>query len=370
MKILVCASSDSSFNSIRPEGEIYIGLAKRGHDITVITHEGTEYWQRYQQRGVKVVGGHPGKRFDRHYIRLVRDVLLRSGAEVVYATNSKVIRHVVQACRGTPAALITYRGTTGGLYWHDPTAWLSHLHPRVDGMICVSEAVRDDVRRQLWWSRRRQDSVVAIHKGHDLSWYADPPADLSQFGVPADAFAVACVVNVRPSKGVHVLLQASDMLARHPGIHLVLVGKGMDQQPYKQLVSDSPMRERIHVLGYRFDAPQIIAGCQVLVQPSVSGEGLPRTVMESMSYGVPVVATSVGGAKEAIENGVDGFIIPPERPDLIAQHVLRLAADKDLAERFAEAGRAKIAGPMSSSATVVATERFFERCILQKAAGL
>lgn len=61
MKILVCASSDSSFNSIRPEGEIYIGLAKRGHDITVITHEGTEYWQRYQQRGGESGGWAPRK---------------------------------------------------------------------------------------------------------------------------------------------------------------------------------------------------------------------------------------------------------------------------------------------------------------------
>lgn len=366
MKILICASSDSSFNSIRPEGEIYIGLAERGHQVTIVTHDGTDYSKRYREHGITVISGHPQKRFDRHYIKVIRETLLTSEADIVYATNSRAIRHAVQACRSLSAALVTYRGTTGGLYWHDPTAWLSHMHPRVDGIICVSDAVRDDMRRQFWWSRRRRMRVVTVHKGHSLDWYTSPPADLRQFGVPARAFPMACVVNARPSKGVHVLLQATNALAGNPQIHLLLVGKGMDQEPYQSLIAASPMRERIHLLGYRFDAPQIIAACQVVVQPSVSGEGLPRTVMESMGYGTPVVATSVGGAKEAITDGVEGFIIPPERPDMIAERVLRLAAEPELAERFATASRARIGGPMSSSVTVAATERFFESCIIQK----
>lgn len=365
MNILVCASSDSSFNSIRPEGEIYIALAKRGHHVVIVTHDGTSYAARYREHGIEVIDGHPRKRFDRNYLRILRNAMSDMAFDVVYATNSKTIRHAVRACRGFPVALVTYRGTTGGLYWHDPTAWLSHFHPRVNGIICVSAAVRDDVRRQFWWSRRRAELVVAIHKGHSLEWYDLPPVDLSGLGIAADAFVVTCVVNARPSKGVEVLLRASHHMAENPHIHLVLVGKGMDQAPYGRLIAASPMRERIHVLGYRFDAPQIIAAADLLVQPSISGEGLPRAVMEAMGSGTPVVATSVGGAKEAITEGVEGFIIPPGQADVMAARVLQLASDPRLRRNMAAASKAAIAGPMSSLATVEATEAFFQRVVAQ-----
>ncbi|MDQ1362226.1 MAG: L-malate glycosyltransferase [Pseudomonadota bacterium] len=321
MNILVFCSANSSFNSIRPEAEIYIGLAKRGHNLTVVTHGSTEYAQRLREHGIEVIDGHPKYKLSIRSIRLIRKLLTSRDYDILYATNSKTIPNAAFASIGLPIKLIAYRGTTRGLYRHDPGTYLTLLHPRIDGIICVSDAVRDYVTRQVWgWTK----NIVTIHKGHDISWYNKPEADLSQFGITENDFTAICVINARPSKGLSVMLEATGYLAHLERLHLLLVGKNINTEPYTTLINNSKMKARIHVAGYRNDAPELIAASDILIQPSISGEGLPRTVMEAMGYGTPAVITTTGGGKEVIQNGVNGYIVPVKDPEAIAERVMYL----------------------------------------------
>jgi L-malate glycosyltransferase len=132
-------------------------------------------------------------------------------------------------------------------------------------------------------------------------------------------FTVICVANARKSKGISVMLKAMDFLTDIEDVHLLLVGRNMDS--YIPSIKKSKNSDRIHLTGYRYDAPQLIAASRVLVQPSISGEGLPRTVMEAMGYGVTCVVTNTGGAKEVVEDGVSGFVVPANDPKAIAARV-------------------------------------------------
>jgi len=105
--------------------------------------------------------------------------------------------------------LVTYRGTTGGLYRHDPSAYLNALNPRVDGVICVSEAVTKRVKKQIFDKSKK---VETIYKGHELSWYNTQSMNLEEFGTKNSNFNVAFVANVRPHKGLSYLLQAAKKL--------------------------------------------------------------------------------------------------------------------------------------------------------------
>ena len=348
MKILIFASTDSSFNSIRPEAEIYIGMAKRGHKVTIITHADTEYAKRFKQHNIKVIDHHPTRKVSLQSIRIVRQELLTDNYDIVYATNSKTIPNAAFACIGLDVKFVTYRGTTGGLYRHDPSAYLTHLHPRVDGIICVSEAVREDVIRRVWKNRQ---NVVAIHKGHDLSWYNMPAADLREFGIPGNSFTVICAVNARPSKGINVILDASYYLADINNLHILLVGKNMDSEPYATLIKNSPMKDRIHLTGYRHDAPELIVASDVLVQPSIRGEGLPRAVMEAMGYGTPPIITTTGGGKEVVEEGITGFIVPIKDPRAIADRIRTLYQQPELLAQMSKHCREKLATDLSSQRT-------------------
>jgi glycosyltransferase involved in cell wall biosynthesis len=357
MNILIFGSSDSSFNSIRPEAEIYIGMVKQGHTVTVVTHGGTEYSKRFEGNGIKVISHHPRHKISFESIAIIRNELQSNHYDIVYATNSKTIPNAAFACIGIPVKLITYRGTTGGLYRHDPSAYLTHLHPRVDGIICVAEAVREDVIQRVW---KNKNNVVAIHKGHNLSWYDKPPADLTEFGITKEDFTVICAVNARPSKGISVMLEASNYLSDISNLHILLVGKNMDVEPYASLIKNSKMSARIHIAGYRFDAPELIHASDVLVQPSISGEGLPRAVMEAMGYGTPVVITTAGGGKEVVDDGVTGFIVPTRDPEAIATKVRQLSQNFELALKMSKNCKEKLRTDLSSDRTVTRYIEYFE----------
>ncbi len=360
MNILIFTTSHGSTNSIRPELEIFLALAKRGHKVTVVAQKDSEYGKIFEANGIKVIDQKPKRKICMESIRVLRDELRSCRYDIIYATNSKAIPNAAFAAIGFPAKMITYRGTTGGLYRHDPSAYLTHLHPRVDGVICVSNAVRDDVRKQVWGKARR-DNVVTIYKGHDLAWYDKPPADLSEFSIQKSDFVLICAVNVRPSKGIPVMIAAADKLADIPNLHLLLVGKNMEQ--YADLIQKNRMQPRIHIAGYRYDAPELIVASDLLIQPSISGEGLPRAVMEAMGYGTPAVITTTGGGKEVVTDGLNGKVVPVNDPDAIATAVraLYLQPDKILAMSI-ECKRA-IAERYSIEQTTLEFEQFFQRML-------
>ncbi|MFO7984025.1 MAG: glycosyltransferase family 4 protein [Desulfuromonadales bacterium] len=342
MNILVFTDSSSSLNSVRPEAEMYIAFADAGHKVTILTGADSEYASVFRSHGIRLIDCQPKGKVSLRTIKTVRDELKRTHYDILYVTNSKSIPNGAFAAIGTEVKLVTYRGTTGGLYRHDPSAYLTHLHPRVDGIVCVSEAVRQDVVRRVW---KNKDKVVAIHKGHNLQWYDVPPADLREFGISDNDFTLICAVNVRPSKGIPVLLQAIEQLSDIPDLHLLLVGKNMDR--YRNLISKNSMHEHIHVTGYRHDVPSLITACDLLVQPSISGEGLPRAVMESMGCGTPAVLTTAGGGKEVVENGETGFVVPTRDPGAIAKRVRELYNNPELLEKMGRKGRKKIASDLS-----------------------
>lgn len=319
MKILICSSYKSPWHSVRPEAEMFIEMARMGHDVTIMTQGDAEYVPRFREHGVKIIDCYPKKKICFHTIKTLRNALRQERYDIVYAMNSKTIPNAAFACIGfKQTKMVSYRGTVGGLYRHDPSAYLTHLHPRINGISCVAQAVTDDVRKQVW---KNADKVVTIYKGHDIAWYQAQPAQLSALGLPDDAFSAICIANARPSKGVHILLESAKQLAHLPQLHLLLVGRDMDTEQNLRLAEESGMRERIHFLGYRTDVPELLAASQVQVQPSISGEGLPKTIIEAMAMGIPSVVTTTGGGKELLINGETGFIVPVNDAPAIADKI-------------------------------------------------
>ncbi|HEY9052824.1 MAG TPA: glycosyltransferase family 4 protein [Gammaproteobacteria bacterium] len=360
MNILVFGSTESSISSVRPEAEIYIDLSQRGHNLTIITHGNSAYAQRYREHGIEVIDYHPRHKISLKAIKLVRKLLTTRHFDILYATNSKTIPNAAFASIGLPVKLIAYRGTTSGLYRHDPSSYLTLLHPRLDGIICVSDAVRDIVASKVWGDSK---SIVTIHKGHDLAWYDKPAADLSQFGITEGDFTAICVINARPHKGLSVMLEATEHLAHLDRLHLLLVGKNINTEPYTTLISNSKMKDRIHVTGYRQDAPELIAASDILVQPSISGEGLPRTVMEALGYGTPPVITTTGGGKEVIQDGINGFIVPVKDAKAIANRVTQLYNDPELVKKLSSQCRETLKTTFSLETTVDKYIKYFESMI-------
>ncbi len=122
-------------------------------------------------------------------------------------------------------------------------------------------------------------------------------------------------------------------------------------ETYRQLITGNRMRERIHVLGYRHDVPELIKASDLLVQPSISGEGLPRAVMESMAYGTPSIITTTGGGKEVVADGMTGYIVPTHDASAIAEKIRHLYHRPELLQEMGQKCQETIAGEFSCERT-------------------
>ncbi|MEZ9703975.1 glycosyltransferase family 4 protein [Vibrio breoganii] len=357
MKILVCASYKHAWNSIRPEAEIFVELARLGHKITVFTQHDAEYVDRLRSSGIEVIGCYPNRKICWSTIKAYRNELKSGDYDICYAFNSRTIPNAAFACVGLRVKLIAYRGTTGGLYRHDPSAYLTQLSPRVDGIVCVSEAVRRDVVTKVW---KNKANVVTIYKGHDVSWYQVKPTPRAEFGLNKDDIVIFCAAHVRPSKGINVLIESSNYFDS-PNVHIVFAGSGFE--PYFEQIRQSKMSERIHYIGHRKDIPSLMAMADIQVQPSISGEGLPRTIIEAMANGTTSVVTTTGGSPELVEDGETGFIVPVSDPAAMAEAINKMAAEPAAIKKMGAAARLRLQTKFSSSVTVSQHLEFFRRIL-------
>mgnify|MGYP001814775709 FL=1 len=359
MKALCITSQTDTLNSIRPEAETLIGLARAGVDMSVMTQGDSVYAEPMREAGIRVVDYAPEKKFDREAIRIIREELVVHRHDILHLFNNKAIANGLIAARDSAVKVITYRGQTGNVHRYDPIAWMTHLSPRIDRIICVANSVRDDLRIR----RRDPEHVVTIYKGHDLAWYQDEPADLAALGVPDGAFTVAVVANYRPRKGIEYVVDAARYLPRGVPVHFLLVGADLDRPELARRIAASPVPDQFHLLGFRRDAPAITAACDTSILASVKREGLPKTVIESMVYAVPPVVTDTGGSAELVVHGECGLVVPPRDPAAIAEALMYLWEHPAEREAMGRKARERIDREFNIKTTIAETLALYEDAV-------
>lgn len=144
------------------------------------------------------------------------------------------------------------------------------------------------------------------------------------------------------AKGQEDLIAAMPLvLARHPQLHLGLVGEGPLRSRLARYARAIGVESRVEFLGLRTDAQTISAQCRVYVSSS-HWEGMPYAVMEAMAAGRAIVATAVGGCTDLIRHGQDGVLVPASSPGLLARAVLSLLADPERAGRLGCSARERV----------------------------
>lgn len=356
MKILVIPNRGRSYNAVRPEAECYIGLAKAGHDITIMTCDTNAYIEEYQKAGLNIIMLRSLKKHSWTVIKQIHSYINENNIDIVYATDSKGIPNAVFGCIGTKAKMIAYRGTTGGLYKSDISNYLCMLHPRINGAICVSEAVTSYVKPKL--RHAIQHNIVTIYKGHDLSWYQDDAIELASLNTDKNNFNIVCIGSPRPQKGMQYMLDAMKELTDIKKVRLILVGDNFDCEPYISNIEATGMKDQIIQTGFRSDVPQIAKACDVLVLPS-EREGLPRVVLESLAVGTPVITSANEGAMEIIEDDNNGFVVPIGDGKAIADRIRTLVNNKETLTSLSEKAIETIKNSMSHKRTVKEMESYF-----------
>ncbi|MDE2228659.1 MAG: glycosyltransferase [Alphaproteobacteria bacterium] len=302
-------------------------------------------------------------------------VAIRPYPARVAALKAAGIEPVAVPFRGGPFDFATRRGLHRLVHDYRPPVVLSWMNratslcPRGDFVHVARLGGYYDLKYY-----RRCDHLIANTRGivaylTAQGWSADRVHYLPNFPTVA-ASSVSPLAEKRPdaplalvlgrlhrNKGFDVLL---DALARSERVHLWLAGEGPERTALERQARTLGIERRVRFLGWRDDAPALLAACDFLVVPS-RREPLGNTIVEAWAAERPVIATETAGPAELIVSGETGLLVPPEAPESLALALARFAEDHDLRRRLAVAGRARYLAEFSEDRVVAAYQALFAK---------
>ncbi|MCX7805849.1 MAG: glycosyltransferase family 4 protein [Planctomycetota bacterium] len=341
------------------------GLALRGHEVTVGCVAGSMLEERARASGLAVFNG---CRFVKGFslsglpgdVSALRRFLEANGTDILHANGSQdhwagalavyLSGTVTRIVRTKHNSYPPRRGALNRILYGELT------HKLI--------AVAGSVARQFAESGllpAAEIDVVHAPVGDEFLAGRDAPRVLRrEYGMCEEDVLVGFVGRLHPDKGPQVLLEAAlPLLRSNRNIRLVYVGIGHLEKELPARAEGLGLAGRVNFTGFREDMIQVMASLDVLVLPSLSCDASSTVLKEAMAMGIPAVATDVGGAREIVDDGVSGLIVPPGDIPALSGAIARLAADRDLRERMGLAGREKVRRLFSVAATVGRLEEIY-----------
>ena len=211
-----------------------------------------------------------------------------------------------------------------------------------DKIICVSEAVKKVVQEREGMEESR---IAVINNGVDSN---NVPSGLQtvtrqELGFHEENLVVGMVANYnRPVKGVGNFLEVvQTIVSAVPSARFIFVGGGNEENALREKVKSLGIEPYLVFVGYTKEIHRYYEIMDISVLNSFS-EGLSLTLLESMGYGIPVVATSVGGNPELVVEGETGYLVPVNNHRLLADRIVKLLSNPELRRRMGEEGRRRV----------------------------
>ncbi len=246
--------------------------------------------------------------------------------------------------------------TAHGFYFHE------HMHPWVRALIVSLERIlglffsdwiftqsQEDYETALNQRLVRQQRISWIGNGIDIHRFlkVSVHTELKQsLALRNEDRIVGFIGRLVQEKGIEELLLAMrTVVERIPRAKLLVIGDTLETDRdqtatvrIRQIISANKLDEVVRFVGHREDIPELLALMDLFVLPS-HREGMPRSIIEAMAAGKPVVATNIRGCREEVVHGVTGFLVPLKDPVALAQSIIAILRDAELARRMGDLGR-------------------------------
>lgn len=206
-----------------------------------------------------------------------------------------------------------------------------------DKIIAVSEIIKSDLERSgLRKSKIEviQNAVQTTFKTQDYSTKRQEKRHF--FDIQDNEIAVGYVGRLSEEKGVRYLIEAGILLLMTGELcRFLIIGEGPKKNEIEKIVKDQELQDKFLFIGFKSNVEDFIPAFDIFVLPSLT-EGTPMALLEAMSFGIPVVATNVGGVPKIIETGVNGIIVNPADSKALSNQIKILIHDTSLRKKVSK----------------------------------
>ena len=302
------------------------GLAKRGHDITLLCPLEARIYGEAPGWGLRTVAMPIAtKRLD-GVLALRR--WLRANPPEVVSTHSSTDSWLVAL--GTRLPIVRTRHISAPVSRNFLTRW---LYGRARRIVTTGEALKRELVERTGVAA---ELIQSVPTGADPAVYApgDKYAARMNLGLPQDAMLIGIVATLRSWKGHRHLVAALPT-----GATLVIVGDGPQREALEAQVRAAGLQSRVHFAGNQRDVVPWMQALDIFALPSYANEGVPQALMQAMMVGLPCVTTTVGGMGELAMDGDTALVVAPENPGALRSALERLMADAALRMKLGHAAR-------------------------------
>jgi len=238
--------------------------------------------------------------------------------------------------------------------------WLIRLIPHY--VVGCSQSVIDTLNLPHWKRRK------VVYSGIDLQVYESmvPRAHHAAIGSAAEPVLIGLVGRIGPWKGQHTFLEAAAKVRRiYPQTQFLLYGSAMfGESEYEKrlhaMVAELGLQDAVEFCGFVRDIASAIVNLDILVHASTTPEPFGQVIVQGMAAGKPVIASAGGGALEIIRHRVDGLLFPLGDADALADAMMELLGNPQLASELARNGRERVRGCFTIQHTVHSLSTVFQ----------
>lgn len=235
-------------------------------------------------------------------------------------------------------------------------------------VVTLNSLMKQDLASEAFLPAKRIDT---IWNGVDTKLFvsvSDRRHLKSEYGLPVDRFVVGNIARLDPVKNHGAILRA--LAAFPPGStrpFFLLVGDGENRQELERIIANLSLERDVCLWGYSNQTARLLSCMDVFVQSSFY-EGFSNTILEAMSVGLPILATDVGGTRDILQEGEEGFFFKPDDSEGLSILLRRLIAEPGLRECLGVRARQRALRDFSIETMVAKYESLYETLALAKSA--
>ena len=305
---------------------------EHGHDVSVIAYSnlGTLGEQLVAEGfSVEVLGEAP---FSKTFLRFV-SAFRRLRPDVVHCHNPAPTLQAAIPARlaGTRSVLSTRHSLVAPPYNVSEERAFNFVARFCNWVVGICDATCENLRHTPGAHRNK---IVRIYNG------VDPVETIPAASRPEkEGPTLLFVGRLAPIKDLATLIRATAIaIQRVPDLHLWVVGHGAERDRLDAVVAELGIGENVTFWGERLDVAGFFSAADIYCMSSLS-EGLPMSLLQAMSVGVPAIVTDVGGMAEVVRNSNAGLTTPVGDPDAMADAIVQLASNPELRHALAENAR-------------------------------